>query len=517
MRKFILLALVMAGQSWAQQWSPAINLMPSDPGSSWAASNQAHSLAVRGDTMYLVWYNSTVGIINMGHQIYFKKYDGVSWDAGNTLIGFTGNYRRHSWYPSCAMGPGGDLHVVWETNDFIQTSDGASIYDIAYRRLSQGVWVPALSVNPTNVTLNAVQGYSWRPVIACGGDNIVHTAWQDNRQGTFKIFYKSLTGPSNWSDYLCLSPQGVYAGFPSIAMSGTQPAVVWQDFRDGSNQIYFKKYDGTAGWGQDSAISHSDYGAFAPCLAGDPAGNLHAAWEDISLSDGNFEIYYRRFSAQTQSWGNVIRLTKDPYYSRQPFLLCQSDGTVNLFWSDDRSGSYEIYHRQSVNNSWEPETTLTQFDGLASLNPSAAGDHLGNLHLIWSDFSPSYQGSDGFYYHVPDIFYLRDTSFQMTTNKNPAVITSLSVLSLLPARPNPMRERTQIALMTGQRGWARVRVYNIAGQLVKELYQGELDGGRHEFEWDARDGSGVRVSNGLYLARAESAGAAVTGKIMVVR
>ena len=139
MRKFILLALAMAGQSWAQQWSPAINLMPSDPGSSWAASNQAHSLVVMGDTIYLVWYNSTVGLINMGHQVYFKKYDGVSWDAGNTLIGFTGNYRRHSWYPSCAMGPRGDLHVVWETNDFVQTSSGASIYDIAYRRLSQGV------------------------------------------------------------------------------------------------------------------------------------------------------------------------------------------------------------------------------------------------------------------------------------------------------------------------------------------------------------------------------------------
>lgn len=509
MRKFILLALCLAGQSWAQQWSPGLNVTYYDPGSSWTAPNQGHSLAASGDTIYLVWYNSTVGLINMGHQIYFKKYNGSSWDTINTLIGYTGNYRRHSWYSSCAMGTNNELHVVWETNDFVQTSDGASIYDIAYRKLSQGVWSGV-----TRVTSNISQGYSWRPVVACGQDNVVHLAWQDNRQGTFKIFYKSLTGGSSWSNDLCLSPQGVYAGFPSIALrSGIEPAVVWQDFRDGSNQVYFKKY--SSGWGQDSAISQSPNGAFAPCLAGDQAGNLHVAWED--LRDGNFEIYYRRFSGQTLAWGNVIRLTNDPYYSRQPFLQCQSDGTVNLFWTDDRDGSYEIYHRQAVNNVWEPETTLTQFDGSASLSPSATEDYLGNLHLAWSDFSTYYQGPDGRYYQVPDIFYMSGSYSKKALIGNQTILAGPASLSMLPARPNPTNDRTRIALMTGQGGWTRVRVYNIAGQMVRELYKGQLAEGRHEFEWDARDGNGDRVSNGLYLTRAECSGSSVTGKIMVVR
>ncbi|MDP2806978.1 MAG: FlgD immunoglobulin-like domain containing protein, partial [bacterium] len=322
----------------------------------------------------------------------------------------------------------------------------------------------------------------------------------------YKIFYKTLFSGS-WSEDLCLSPLGVYAGFPSIALSGSQPAVIWQDFRDGANQIYFKKYS-TSGWGQDSAISQSAYGAFAPCLAGDQAGNLHAAWED--LRDGNFEIYYRRFSGLTQTWGTVVRLTKDPYYSRQPFLLCQNDSTVNLFWSDDRDGSYEIFQRKAVNNVWQPETTLTNFDGSASLNPSAAVDYLGNLHLVWSDFGVSYQ--------APDIFYMRgDYVKKSRADIQAGASMSSEKVSMLPARPNPLRDRTKISMTTAQSGWARVRVYNIAGQLVKELYQGQLAGGQHEFEWDARDGKGDRVSNGLYLTRAESAGSAVTGKIMVVR
>ncbi|MBI5805986.1 hypothetical protein HZA73_08065 [candidate division TA06 bacterium] len=506
MGRVILLAMVLTVQSWAQQWSPAVNLMLSDPGSSWTASNQARSLAVQGDTVHLVWFNSTEVLANMGHQIYYKKYNGALWDTSNTLIGYMGNYRRHSWYPSCAMGPGGDLHVVWETNDFVQTSDGASIYDIAYRQLSHGIWTPSLSENPIKVTGNVSQGYSWRPVIACGLDNIAHIAWQDNRQGTFKIFYRSLTNGSAWSDYLCLSPQGVYAGFPSIALSGTQPAVVWQDFRNGSNQIYFAQKT-MSGWGQDSSISQSNFGAFAPCLAGDQAGNLHVAWED--LRDGNFEIYYRRFNAQTQLWGNVLRLTKDPFYSRQPFLLCQDDSTVSLFWSDDRNGSYEIYHRQSVNNIWQPETTITTFNGSASLNPSAAMDHLGNLHLVWSDF--------GVPYLAPDIFYMTGVYAKIATSENQPPVPGSAVLAMLPARPNPLRDRTKISMTTAQSGWARVSVYNIAGQLVKEIYRGQLAGGQHEFEWDARDGKGDRVSNGLYLTRAESSGAAVTGKIMVVR
>jgi hypothetical protein len=501
MRKCIILALALAGHALAQQWSPAINLMPSDPGSSWTASNQAHSLAVNGDTIYVVWYNSTWGLANMGHQIYFKKFNGTAWETANTLVSDTFNYRRHSWYPSCALDAAGNLHVVWETNDNNQASSGASVYDIAYRRLSQGTWSGV-----TSVTSNSSQGYSWRPVIACGTDNLVHLVWQDNRQGTFKIFYQSSTGGSAWGNNLCLSPQGVYSGFPSIAMSGNQPAVVWQDFRDGISQVYFTKYS-ASGWGTDSAISQSPYGAFAPCLAGDQAGNLHAAWED--LRDGNFEIYYRKFSNQTQTWGNVIRMTDDPYYSRQPFLLCQNDSTVNLFWSDDRGGSYEIFHRQAVNSIWQPETTLTNFDGSASLNPSAAVDYLGNLHLVWSDFGVSYQ--------APDLFYMRGVYSKKSPAGNQAAAPGPTGLSLLPARPNPMSDRTTIAMMTGKSGWARVRIYNVAGQLVKELYQGQLPGGRHEFEWDARDGNGARISNGLYLARAECPGGSVTGKILVVR
>jgi hypothetical protein len=500
MHKIIILILALTGSGWAQQWSPGLNVTYYDPGASWTASNQARSLAISGDTIHLIWYNATAGNNNTGHQIYYKKYDGTAWDTVNTQIGYFGNWRRHSWYPSCALGAGGDLHAVWETNDFIQTSDGASIYDIAYRRLSQGTWSGV-----TRVTSNVSQGYSWRPVIACGPDNTVHLAWQDNRQGTFKIFYKTLSSGS-WSGDLCLSPLGVYAGFPSLAVSGSEPAVVWQDFRDGSNQIYFKQHS-ASGWGQDSAISQSSYGAFAPCLAGDRDGNLHAAWED--LQDGNFEIYYRRLSVLNKTWGPVVRLTKDPYYSRQPFLQCQNDGTINLFWSDDREGAYEIYHRQFSGGVWQPETTLTSFDGWASMNPSAAEDHLGNLHLAWSDFSP--------YYQAPDIFYMLGDYTKKITEENRAASPGSAALSMFPARPNPMRNRTKISMMTVQSGWARLRVYNIAGQLVKELYQGQLPGGQHEFEWDARDGNGKMVSNGLYLARAETGGSAVTGKIMVVR
>jgi len=500
MRPILMALLLSCSLGWAQSWTPSQNLMPGDFGSSWTTGNNARSLGALGDTVFLVWYNATDTNYNTGHQVYFKMFDGTVWLAGQKISPGT-NWRRHSWYPACAVDGQGSLHVVWESNDFIPTSDGASIYDIAYRRFSQGTWSGV-----TNVTTNSSQGYSWRPAIACGQDNLVHLAWQDNRQGTFRIFYKSLAGGSTWSSDLCLSPQGIYAGFPSLAVIGSQPAVVWQDFRDGSSQIYFRK-GSPSGWGQDSAISQSTYGAFAPCLAGDEAGNLHAAWED--LRDGNFEIYYRRFSAQTQSWENVIRLTDDPFFSRQPFLQCQSDGTVNLFWADDRSGSYDIYHRRSVNNAWQPETTLTSHDGYSSLGPSAAADHSGNLHLVWSDFYVWYQ--------APDVFYMLGAYPKVSSVETQSEAMREKEVLLLPARPNPVRDGTRISMMTAESGWARLGIYNIAGQLVKELYRGHLSGGTHEFRWDAKDGNGNRVSNGLYLTRAESGGAAATGKIMVVR
>jgi len=68
-----------------------------------------------------------------------------------------------------------------------------------------------------------------------------------------------------------------------------------------------------------------------------------------------------------------------------------------------------------------------------------------------------------------------------------------------------------------QSGTASLKVYNLLGQEVNSLVRENKTAGNYKINWDGRDGSGRRVSSGVYLVRLEANGQATTGKMLVVR
>ena len=42
-------------------------------------------------------------------------------------------------------------------------------------------------------------------------------------------------------------------------------------------------------------------------------------------------------------------------------------------------------------------------------------------------------------------------------------------------------------------------IYNMSGQLVKQLISGAMSAGHHHVTWDATDKTGQRVTSGVYL------------------
>jgi WD40 repeat protein len=67
--------------------------------------------------------------------------------------------------------------------------------------------------------------------------------------------------------------------------------------------------------------------------------------------------------------------------------------------------------------------------------------------------------------------------------------------------PNPFNPATTISFSLAEPGHAGLAVYNIAGQLVRELSDGVLPAGTHDIVWDGCDDTGMRVSSGVYFAR----------------
>ena len=44
-----------------------------------------------------------------------------------------------------------------------------------------------------------------------------------------------------------------------------------------------------------------------------------------------------------------------------------------------------------------------------------------------------------------------------------------------------------------------VAIYNLLGQLVRQVWSGPLAAGEHRLTWDGRDGQGQPVASGAYL------------------
>ncbi|NUO82343.1 T9SS type A sorting domain-containing protein [candidate division KSB1 bacterium] len=65
--------------------------------------------------------------------------------------------------------------------------------------------------------------------------------------------------------------------------------------------------------------------------------------------------------------------------------------------------------------------------------------------------------------------------------------------------PNPFNPTTKINFQLPVRSEVRLFIYNIHGQLVRTLVNGEYESGKYEVVWDGKNEAGAQVATGLYV------------------
>ena len=84
--------------------------------------------------------------------------------------------------------------------------------------------------------------------------------------------------------------------------------------------------------------------------------------------------------------------------------------------------------------------------------------------------------------------------------------------------PNPFNPQTTIAFELKERQEVRLRVFDLAGRLVKSLIGGEgYTSGCHEVVWNGRDEAGRRVAFGTYFYRLEAGSFSETKRMVLVK
>ena len=84
----------------------------------------------------------------------------------------------------------------------------------------------------------------------------------------------------------------------------------------------------------------------------------------------------------------------------------------------------------------------------------------------------------------------------------------------LRAYPNPFQRSTTITYELPKAGKTRLKIFNLRGQLVRDLYHELQSSGTHSLQWDGHDEAGCKVSSGIYLLKLESEGRAAIHRII---
>jgi len=74
-----------------------------------------------------------------------------------------------------------------------------------------------------------------------------------------------------------------------------------------------------------------------------------------------------------------------------------------------------------------------------------------------------------------------------------------SRFALQPNHPNPFNGNTQIRYEVAKAVHVSIKVYTLAGQLVRALVNTTIKAGYHSVKWDGRDETGATLSSGIYL------------------
>jgi hypothetical protein len=346
---------------------------------------------------------------------------------------------------------------------------------------------------------------------------------------------------------------GDFSNFPWTNTS-PQPWTIQSGTANAHGGTYGAK-SGTIGNNASSELSIT--------LAVGAAGNI-SFWRKVS-SETNYD--WLRFSidgTEMGSWSGIQDWAQYSYpvqpgthvfkwvYSKDVSMTGGSDAA----WIDDI-----IFPMSGSGNAaliYSP-TTEINFDDVEALTTVSADfvlRNLGNIDLsgmisVPTGFVLSQNGNDlpsdynylipgggnaifTISYTVPNPAVNYDGVIIITSNdaNNPAFMLPIHVTAGVPNDdpgatpyitklegnyPNPFNPETAIRFSLKEAGPVRVSIYNLKGQLVRTLVNGNLNAGPHNLVWNGKDDNNRAVSSGIYMYRMETSGYNKTLKMMLMK
>lgn len=89
--------------------------------------------------------------------------------------------------------------------------------------------------------------------------------------------------------------------------------------------------------------------------------------------------------------------------------------------------------------------------------------------------------------------------------------------NLLQNYPNPFNASTKISFNLDKNGYVELKIYDLLGNMVRNIYEGSKEEGSYEYYWDGQDFKNNTVPSGIYFVRLSFNGAVQTKKMILVK
>jgi len=154
--------------------------------------------------------------------------------------------------------------------------------------------------------------------------------------------------------------------------------------------------------------------------------------------------------------------------------------------------------------------TVSSYPHVLFQNKTSGDTAIPYLHAVWSEAPEA---------NVYEVGYnklnLKQASGGGQLSAGPAPLPGKPSLSA--CRPNPFRDRTQIAYQLPTAGNVRLEVFDVTGRTVRTLASGHKAAGSYTVNWDARDNRGREVPRGVYFYRLDTPGFRAVRKVVLAR
>jgi len=413
------------------------------------------ALMVHPTNPNIAWVAIFSGAADAVNGLYKTTDGGANWFPITNGIGTIKNFLSFAMSPT-------DPNTIYTGSSFsVATSTGPSAI---YKSTDGGAnWFLSSTGLPTDPTeINPVRTLN----VSTANPNVVTAGLFVNTVTLLGGFYLSTDAGASWVQK--------NNGLPIVTGKLIRSAAIRPLF---DNQFYLG-LDGTAPIGVWATINGGDSWFD---FNGGTMLNSYTIRALVLNPTGNHTLFAGRASA-TANLGGVYEYT----FSFVPVELVSFSaevfgGKVNLSWmtaTELNNYGFQVERRNSESIEW--------------VNIGFVNGNGSTTETRYYSFSDNSVSVGKYFYRLKQLDF--SGSFEYSNEIEATILEVLNDFTLNQNYPNPFNPSTKISFIIPQSGFTTLKVFDVLGNEIAELIEGELDEGSYELQFDA---SGL--SSGIYF------------------